>query len=132
MGFLFFHRTPPSPPSISMLFRFKQFEMSEKRNRSNEISSFTESAALRLLTFYPFDFVRYNRRQTSRIYPKGARVDSSNYMPQVFWNVGCQFVALNFQVLGESSLRRHSRRHVITARLFSRCPDAVESRHVRV
>ena len=33
--------------------------------------------------------------------PKGTRVDSSNYMPQLFWNVGCQLVALNFQTLGE-------------------------------
>uniref|UniRef100_A0A4W3HF78 1-phosphatidylinositol 4,5-bisphosphate phosphodiesterase n=1 Tax=Callorhinchus milii TaxID=7868 RepID=A0A4W3HF78_CALMI len=41
----------------------------------------------------------YNKRQMSRIYPKGTRVDSSNYMPQVFWNAGCQLVALNFQTL---------------------------------
>lgn len=33
----------------------------------------------------------------SRIYPRGGRVDSSNYMPQIFWNAGCQMVALNFQ-----------------------------------
>ena len=76
------------------------------------------------------EFVDYNKRQISRLYPKGARVDSSNYMPQVitimigilnhadllghpdlvldhhdhrdhlvqvFWNSGCQLVALNFQ-----------------------------------
>lgn len=51
----------------------------------------------------PEQFVfRYNKKQLSRIYPKGTRVDSSNYMPQLFWNVGCQMVALNFQTLGES------------------------------
>ncbi len=44
----------------------------------------------------------YNKRQISRIYPKGTRVDSSNYMPQIFWNAGCQLVALNFQTLGTS------------------------------
>uniref|UniRef100_A0A1I8FR54 Phosphoinositide phospholipase C n=1 Tax=Macrostomum lignano TaxID=282301 RepID=A0A1I8FR54_9PLAT len=33
----------------------------------------------------------------SRIYPRGNRVDSSNFMPQIFWNAGCQMVALNFQ-----------------------------------
>ena len=27
--------------------------------------------------------LRYNKRQLSRIYPRGSRVDSSNYMPQV-------------------------------------------------
>ena len=24
-------------------------------------------------------------------------MDSSNYMPQIFWNTGCQMVSLNFQ-----------------------------------
>lgn len=68
----------------------------------------------------------YNKRQLSRIYPKGTRVNSSNYNPQVYWNAGtievhfklfvlfcflsthlfrqtkgCQFVALNFQTLGK-------------------------------
>ncbi|KAJ3584882.1 hypothetical protein NHX12_013605, partial [Muraenolepis orangiensis] len=47
----------------------------------------------------PIEFVEYNKNQLSRIYPKGTRVDSSNYMPQLFWNVGCQMVALNFQTL---------------------------------
>ena len=43
------------------------------------------------------EFVNYNKRQFSRLYPKGARVDSSNFMPQIFWNAGCQLVSLNFQ-----------------------------------
>ena len=46
-------------------------------------------------------FISYNKRQLSRIYPRGTRVDSSNFMPQVYWNAGCQLVALNFQTLGE-------------------------------
>lgn len=45
--------------------------------------------------------LRYNKLQLSRIYPKGTRVDSSNYNPQLFWNAGCQLVALNFQTIGE-------------------------------
>lgn len=47
------------------------------------------------------DVSRYNKLQLSRIYPKGTRVDSSNYNPQLFWNAGCQLVALNFQTIGE-------------------------------
>lgn len=50
-------------------------------------------------------FHRYNKRQMSRIYPKGTRVDSSNYTPQPFWTVGCQMVALNYQTMGRNSLR---------------------------
>lgn len=49
-----------------------------------------------------YSLLRYNKMQLSRIYPKGTRVDSSNYMPQVFWNAGCQMVALNFQTVGKS------------------------------
>jgi len=41
----------------------------------------------------------YNKKQISRIYPKGTRISSDNYLPQIFWNVGCQMVALNFQTL---------------------------------
>lgn len=35
--------------------------------------------------------------QLSRVYPKGQRIDSSNYNPVPFWNSGSQMVALNYQ-----------------------------------
>ena len=35
-------------------------------------------------------FVLYNKRQLSRIYPAGSRVNSSNYDPVNMWNCGCQ------------------------------------------
>ncbi|NXT03039.1 PLCB2 phosphodiesterase, partial [Jacana jacana] len=79
--------------------KFDSFEVSAQKNRSYVISSFTEMKAYDLLTKFPVQFVEYNKRQMSRIYPKGTRMDSSNYMPQMFWNVGCQMVALNFQTM---------------------------------
>ena len=66
------------------------------------MSSFSENAAMTFLKESPVEFVNYNKFQPSRIYPKGSRVSSDNYMPQLYWNVGCQFVALNFQTLGKS------------------------------
>ncbi|KAI7802408.1 1-phosphatidylinositol 4,5-bisphosphate phosphodiesterase gamma-2 [Triplophysa rosa] len=42
-------------------------------------------------------FMLYNRKALSRIYPKGQRVDSSNYDPYPLWMCGCHMVALNFQ-----------------------------------
>uniref|UniRef100_A0A8C0GR07 1-phosphatidylinositol 4,5-bisphosphate phosphodiesterase gamma n=1 Tax=Chelonoidis abingdonii TaxID=106734 RepID=A0A8C0GR07_CHEAB len=42
-------------------------------------------------------FLQYNRRQLSRVYPKGQRLDSSNYDPLPMWICGSQLVALNFQ-----------------------------------
>ncbi|XP_040826872.1 1-phosphatidylinositol 4,5-bisphosphate phosphodiesterase beta-3 isoform X2 [Ochotona curzoniae] len=79
--------------------KFKSFEAARKRNKCFEMSSFVETKAMEQLTKSPLEFVEYNKQQLSRIYPKGTRVDSSNYMPQLFWNVGCQLVALNFQTL---------------------------------
>ncbi|BES94527.1 phospholipase C [Nesidiocoris tenuis] len=78
---------------------FVSFEITEKKNRFYEMSSFDEKQATMLLKESPIEFVKYNKQQLSRVYPAGTRFDSSNFMPQVFWNAGCQLVALNFQTL---------------------------------
>uniref|UniRef100_A0A8D0CN39 1-phosphatidylinositol 4,5-bisphosphate phosphodiesterase n=1 Tax=Scleropages formosus TaxID=113540 RepID=A0A8D0CN39_SCLFO len=77
--------------------KFQSFEVAEERNIHYNMSSFNESVGLGYLKTNAIEFVNYNKRQMSRIYPKGGRVDSSNYMPQIFWNAGCQMVSLNFQ-----------------------------------
>uniref|UniRef100_A0AAX7SJ97 Phosphoinositide phospholipase C n=1 Tax=Astatotilapia calliptera TaxID=8154 RepID=A0AAX7SJ97_ASTCA len=79
--------------------KFKTFEWAASKKRFFEMSSFVETKGMDALKSFPIEFVEYNKNQLSRIYPKGTRVDSSNYMPQLFWNVGCQMVALNFQTL---------------------------------
>ncbi|XP_017602758.1 PREDICTED: 1-phosphatidylinositol 4,5-bisphosphate phosphodiesterase beta-3-like, partial [Corvus brachyrhynchos] len=81
--------------------KFKSFQTAQKRNRSFEMSSFVETKGLEQLTKSPLEFVEYNKRQLSLEYPKGTRVDSSNFHPQLFWNAGVQMAALNFQSLGE-------------------------------
>jgi phosphatidylinositol phospholipase C gamma-1 len=45
-------------------------------------------------------FVLRNLHQFSRVYPKGTRVDSSNYDPTPMWNSGVQMAALNYQTPG--------------------------------
>uniref|UniRef100_A0A8C3RZ01 1-phosphatidylinositol 4,5-bisphosphate phosphodiesterase n=1 Tax=Chelydra serpentina TaxID=8475 RepID=A0A8C3RZ01_CHESE len=77
--------------------KFQGFHVAEERNIHYNMSSFNESVGLGYLKTHAIEFVNYNKRQMSRIYPKGGRVDSSNYMPQIFWNAGCQMVSLNFQ-----------------------------------
>ncbi|XP_041375905.1 1-phosphatidylinositol 4,5-bisphosphate phosphodiesterase gamma-1-like isoform X2 [Gigantopelta aegis] len=42
-------------------------------------------------------FAQYHRKQLSRVYPKGPRVDSSNYDPVPIWNCGSQLLAMNYQ-----------------------------------
>ncbi|KAK6756275.1 hypothetical protein RB195_014588 [Necator americanus] len=77
--------------------KFSGFDVAESNNLHYHMSSFSESTGLGYLKQCAPEFVNYNKRQLSRIYPKGARVDSSNFLPQIFWNAGCQMVALNFQ-----------------------------------
>uniref|UniRef100_A0A665TQC7 Phosphoinositide phospholipase C n=1 Tax=Echeneis naucrates TaxID=173247 RepID=A0A665TQC7_ECHNA len=79
--------------------KFKSFEVATSKKKFFEMSSFVETKGMDILKGSPIEFVEYNKNQLSRIYPKGTRVDSSNYMPQLFWNVGCQMAALNFQSL---------------------------------
>ncbi|CAH1960133.1 unnamed protein product [Acanthoscelides obtectus] len=77
--------------------KFQGFDVAEEKNIHHNMSSFSEPAGLNYLKTSAIEFVNYNKRQMSRIYPSGARANSSNYMPQVFWNAGCQMVSLNFQ-----------------------------------
>ncbi|KFD49915.1 hypothetical protein M513_09244 [Trichuris suis] len=96
--------------------KFGGFDVAEQADCHFHMSSFSESTGLGYLKTSAIELVKYdlplaasgvcvhvyifssyNKRQMSRIYPKGGRVDSSNYLPQIFWNAGCQMVSLNFQ-----------------------------------
>lgn len=79
--------------------KFISFEIAKKKNKSYSISSFVETKGEAMIAKSAVEFVEYNKRQMSRIYPKGTRMDSSNYNPQPFWTVGCQMVALNYQTM---------------------------------
>ncbi|XP_068092058.1 1-phosphatidylinositol 4,5-bisphosphate phosphodiesterase delta-1 isoform X2 [Hyperolius riggenbachi] len=79
---------------------FRGFEYAAEHQAFYEMSSLTESKALKLATDSANSFIRHNTRQLTRIYPDGMRTDSSNYKPVDMWNVGCQIVALNFQTSG--------------------------------
>ena len=48
-------------------------------------------------SFSPSDMLACAERQLVRVYPKGARFDSSNYNPVPLWNQGIHMVALNYQ-----------------------------------
>jgi hypothetical protein len=90
-----------------------------KLDQSDQVCTFSESAGLRLSTTDAEEFVNYNKHFISRITPGTWRVDSSNFNPQDFWNVGCQMgefylrntiprffkmfylVAMNYQTAGK-------------------------------
>lgn len=60
-------------------------------------SSFNEDKVEKYAKRDPAGLLAYTQRHLMRTYPRGTRVDSSNYDPQTAWGVGAQVVALNFQ-----------------------------------
>lgn len=74
--------------AVSELIRSNRILRAEK-NIHHNMSSFAETTGLNYLKTSAIEFVNYNKRQMSRIYPKGTRADSSNYMPQVTSLVYC-------------------------------------------
>lgn len=77
--------------------RFKNFDCSRIEDGHFEMCSLQEKKALKLVKESSHLFVKHNGRHLIRVYPSGYRIDSSNYNPIPFWNVGCQLVALNYQ-----------------------------------
>ncbi|CAB3982771.1 1-phosphatidylinositol 4,5-bisphosphate phosphodiesterase delta-4 [Paramuricea clavata] len=76
---------------------FYDFGKSKQEGKCFEMSSFGESKTKKFIKEKRSEFIDYNKKQLSRIYPAGSRVDSSNYNPLMAWSAGCQIVALNFQ-----------------------------------
>ncbi|NXU11869.1 PLCZ1 phosphodiesterase, partial [Pardalotus punctatus] len=80
--------------------KFVNFDHSMEYQKCYENNSIGESHARKLARHSAKEFVAHTTRFITRIYPKATRMNSSNYNPQEFWNVGCQMVALNFQTPG--------------------------------
>lgn len=53
------------------------------------------------------DVVRFTQKNILRVYPKGTRVTSSNFRPNIGWTHGAQMVALNMQGYGRSLWLMH-------------------------
>ncbi|VBB27369.1 unnamed protein product [Acanthocheilonema viteae] len=79
------------------LGKFTSFTDCESKQMCYGIFSMNESRAYELVKEDPIEFVNHNKRQITRVYPKGKRVDSSNFWPIKFWNCGCQMTAINMQ-----------------------------------
>ncbi|XP_023654714.1 1-phosphatidylinositol 4,5-bisphosphate phosphodiesterase gamma-1 [Paramormyrops kingsleyae] len=77
---------------------FDEDKIGTERACYRDMSSFPETKAEKYVNrIKGKKFLQYNRLQLSRIYPKGQRLDSSNYDPLPMWLCGSQLVALNFQ-----------------------------------
>lgn len=91
------------PPSLP------HSEIGTERACFQDMSSFPETKAEKYVNKTKGKkFLQYNRLQLSRIYPRGQRLDSSNYDPFPMWLCGSQLVALNFQTAGKSECRQEN------------------------
>lgn len=87
-----------------MIIYFRSVPFKEDREMSFfEMCSFPETKAEKyFFQQYQQHFVRFHRTKISRVYPKGQRLDSSNFSPIPFWNAGSQMIALNYQTPDKS------------------------------
>ncbi|KFP29295.1 1-phosphatidylinositol 4,5-bisphosphate phosphodiesterase eta-1, partial [Colius striatus] len=67
---------------------------------TGNVLSFSETRAHQAVQQKAEQFMLYNQKQLTRVYPSAYRIDSSNFNPLPYWNVGCQLVALNYQSKG--------------------------------
>ena len=82
-------------PNLSKLVNYIEavhFPGFDVEGKFYQMSSFGEGKAFKYFEDpeKAKDFVRYNSRQISRIYPGAKRQDSSNLKPMAAWNTGCQ------------------------------------------
>ncbi|KAB1201432.1 Phosphoinositide phospholipase C 4 [Morella rubra] len=63
--------------------------------------SLSEHALEKAASSHGMDVVRFTQRNLLRVYPKGSRLNSSNYGPIIGWTHGAQMVAFNMQGYGK-------------------------------
>ena len=95
------HKKPLAPELARLMFLCtrKWKPMEEMDADPHWMASHEEIAAFKLCkdTSARAEWAAHTNRFLSRVYPGGARVDSSNFPPERFWAAGVQMVALNFQ-----------------------------------
>ena len=99
--------------------------------RGCECVSIGESKAIKFAKAEWPLYAVHNSKRFVRVYPGGARIDSSNYHPQLHWNAGCQIVALNWQSTTSYELRLNKGRFADNGNCgyllkpdYLRCPPA--------
>lgn len=80
--------------------------------RPQDMFSLSEKTANKIAKQSPMDLIKHNRSHLTRIYPHGTRLTSSNYLPNEYWALGSQLVAINWQT---SDLG-----HLINCAMFTR------------
>ena len=72
----------------------------KERYAPEHMFSLSEKTADKVMKEGMMDLIKHTRTHMVRIYPKGLRVRSSNYLPHRYWAAGAQLVAINWQTFG--------------------------------
>ena len=68
------------------------------------IFSLSENSVNKFLKEDMNNLIKHTHSHLVRIYPRGTRVNSTNFEPHRYWAAGCQVVAINWQTFGELEL----------------------------
>ena len=85
--------------------KVKKFDAESNALAPDMMCSYSETKTAKYLrdSTTTAGWINHNRKHMSRIYPKGTRIDSSNYDPIPSWAAGNQLVALNYQTLDQNT-----------------------------
>ncbi len=74
--------------------KFRNFSLPESKTFSH-VFSFSEKSFHRLSDTYQIE--KHNTKFLMRVYPSNLRINSTNFLPHLYWCKGVQLVALNWQ-----------------------------------
>ncbi|XP_050237048.1 phosphoinositide phospholipase C 4-like [Mercurialis annua] len=69
--------------------------------------SLSENVLVKATENHGMDVIRFTQKNILRVYPKGTRLNSSNYKPLIAWMHGAQMVAFNMQGYGRALWLMH-------------------------
>ncbi|KAH7887240.1 PLC-like phosphodiesterase [Phlebopus sp. FC_14] len=72
------------------------------------VFSLSETTANKILKQGMTDLIKHSKTHLVRIYPKGLRLNSTNYLPHRYWAAGSQLVALNWQTFDLGYMINHA------------------------
>ncbi|KIK99000.1 hypothetical protein PAXRUDRAFT_9154 [Paxillus rubicundulus Ve08.2h10] len=72
------------------------------------VFSLSETTANKILKQGAMDLIKHNKNHIVRIYPKGLRVNSTNYLPHRYWAAGAHLVAINWQTFDLGYMINHA------------------------
>lgn len=100
------HMFSLSENTANRLFKSRTFDMSTSKAEGEEGGIVVETSPEnnetkeRSAKTGMWELIKHNQTHLTRIYPKGTRVNSSNYQPHRYWAAGAQLAAINWQTFG--------------------------------